>query len=201
MYETTKLKCHCGRLMAADGRLGRGAFRCGCGRDPIHVVEHPSPARHCSFGTCRTLATTREPLRFCPEHEAEAAALLARVAGSAKLRELEDLLPKSRSTWVRRYGYKMSPLPSTTDQASVVYFARRERLIKIGTTVQLRQRMHSLATCLLATEPGELVRENQLKRQFSHLLAVGREWFHPGPDLIAYINGLREAEGLKGISA
>lgn len=83
----------------------------------------------------------------------------------------------------------------------VVYFARREQLIKIGISVELRNRMRSVATSTLATEPGLLMRENQLKQQFHHLLAVGREWFHPGPDLIAYVNGLRSAAGEKPISA
>ncbi|MEV4335750.1 hypothetical protein [Streptomyces sp. NPDC049590] len=200
MYETTMVKCRCGRLMTPDGRLGRGGFRCGCGLGPFHVIEQIGVARRCSFGTCRTLATTPEPLRFCPEHQEAAAVMLSRDAASAKLREFVEQLPMSRATHMRRYGYKMSPLPKTTDQASVVYFARRERFIKIGTSVRVRVRMQALATIMLAMEPGELVREAQLKRQFHHLLAVGQEWFHPGPDLIAYINRLRVAAGDKPLN-
>ncbi|MFE1192910.1 hypothetical protein ACFW6E_08930 [Streptomyces olivaceoviridis] len=201
MYETTKLECRCGRLMTPDGRLGRGGYRCGCGLGPFRVIDQAGVVRRCSFGACRTLATTPEPLRFCPEHEEQAAVMLAHSAGAVKLREFVEQLPMSRATWMRRHGYKMTPLPRTTNQPAVVYFARRERLIKIGTSVRVRQRMWSLATELLATEPGELVRETQLKRQFRHLLAAGQEWFHPGPDLIAYVNGLREAAGGKPISA
>lgn len=186
--------------MNPDGRSGRNHFRCGCGAR-IRLDEQQAEARRCSYGACRTLATTPEPLRFCPEHEEQAAILLARTAGSAELREFQELLPMSPDTWSRRKGYKVTPLPPTTERPSVVYFARRERLIKIGTTVRLRIRMSSLATSVLVTEPGDIVRESQLKKQFNHLLAVGREWFHPGTDLIAYINERRAAEGLNAISA
>ena len=195
-----RLDCGCGRTLTPHGNAGRDAYRCGC-PTRIFVTELPDPVRRCTFGDCRTLATTKDPLRFCSEHEEAAAALLARTAAAAKLREFEEALPMSRSTHTRRYGYKITPFPRTTDRPSLVYFARRERLIKIGTSVRLRQRMSGLATMVLATEPGDLVRETQLKKQFNHLLAFGREWFHPGPDLIAYINGLRAADGMKEISA
>lgn len=194
------VKCGCGRTMNPDGRTGRNHFRCGCGAR-IQVADQRSEARRCTYGECRTLATTAEPLRFCPEHEELAAIILGRIAGSAELREFQELLPMSPDTWSRRKGYKVTPLPPTTDRPSVVYFARRERLIKIGTTVRLRIRMSSLATSVLATEPGDIVRESQLKNQFNHLLAVGREWFHPGVDLVAYVNELRAADGMKAISA
>ena len=106
--------------------------------------------RRCTYGTCRTLATTKEPLRFCSQHEEQAAVLLARTAGSAKLRELEEGLASSPRTLARRYRYKMGRLPTAPKHASVVYFARRERLIKIGISVTLQNRMKSLATSVLA---------------------------------------------------
>jgi hypothetical protein len=56
--------------------------------------------------------------------------------------------------------------------------------------------MRTMQARALATEPGDIVRERQLHRRFGHLLAHGREWFHPEPDLIAYINELRAASGI-----
>lgn len=189
-----KIECGCGRTLTANGSSGRGAYRCGC-RARIFVTELPESGRRCTYGDCRTLATTKEPLRFCPEHEERAAVLLAGASGAAKLQELQDAFEASRSTRLRRYGHRIAPLPRATDEISVVYFARRETLIKIGTSVRLRRRMHSLNAEVLATEPGDLVRERQLHRHFGHLLASGREWFNPGSDLIDYINQLRKKTG------
>lgn len=194
------VNCGCGRSMTPYGRAGRNAFRCGCGAR-IQVLEQRTQARRCTFGECRTLATTAEPLKFCPEHQEQAATLLAHTAGQARIHELEEALGRSPQTWNRRYGFGVTPLPKNINHAPLVYFARREHLIKIGWTSQLTQRMKNIATQALATEPGDLVRERQIHRQFGHLLADRREWFRPGPDLIAYINELRQADGLPEITA
>lgn len=144
------------------------------------------------------LATTKEPLRFCPDHEEQAATMLAQTAGAAKVRELEVGLTQTVTTWTRKYGYKTHSVPQYSQHTPLVYFARRERLIKIGTTTNLRHRMMALHAQALATEPGDLVRERQLHDRFKHLRASGRsrEWFHPEPELIAYINELRAASGI-----
>jgi hypothetical protein len=179
------------------GRAGRNAFRCGCGTR-VQVIATPVTTRLCTFGDCRILATTKEPLRFCPDHEEEAATLLAHTAGAAKVRELAIGLTQTETTWTRKYGHGVRPVPQNKRHAPVVYFARRERLIKIGTTTNLAHRMMCLHAQALATEPGDLVRERQLHRRFQHLRAPGRsrEWFHPEPDLIAYINELRASSGI-----
>lgn len=183
--------------MSPYGRAGRNAFRCGCGAR-VQVTATPVTVRRCTFEDCRTLATTKEPLRFCPDHTEEAATILAHAAGETRVRELEKGLGQTARTWNRRYGLGITPVPQNVQHAPVVYFARRERLIKIGWTSQLAHRMMSLATKPLATEPGDIVREQQLHRRFEHLRAAGpgREWFHPGPDLIAYIDDLRAAAGV-----
>ncbi|MET9439109.1 GIY-YIG nuclease family protein [Streptomyces sp. NPDC006551] len=196
------VSCGCGRSMSPYGRAGRNAFRCGCG-SRVQVIASPVTTRTCSFGDCRTLATTKEPLRFCLDHEEQASVLLAHIAGVAKVRELETNLTRSVTTWARKYGYRVQPIPQNTQHAPIIYFARRERLIKIGTTTNLPQRMMSLHAQDLATEPGDIVREGQLHRRFQHLRASGRgrEWFHPGPDLIAYINELRAASGIQSVDS
>lgn len=186
--------------MSSYGRVGRNAFRCGCGAR-IQVVEQRAAVRRCTFGDCRTLATTKEPLRFCLEHHEQAATLLAHTAGAAKVRELEEGLAGSPRAWTRKYGFGMTPLPKIMKHAPLIYFARRDQLIKIGYTTWLPHRMKALAAHPLATEPGDITRERQLHRQFGHLLADRREWFRPAPDLIAYINELRQADGLPEITA
>jgi len=181
------------------GRAGRNAFRCGCGTR-IQVTEKPITTRRCTFGDCRILAATKEPLRFCPDHEEEAASLLAHTAGAAKVRELDRGLEQTIRTWNRRYGFGITPFPQNPTHAPLVYFARRERLIKIGWTTQLSKRMRAIPAKVLATEPGDIVREKQLHIRFGHLLAHGREWFHPEPDLVAYVNELRDTDNLPPIS-
>jgi hypothetical protein len=63
--------------------------------------------------------------------------------------------------------------------------------------------MMSLHAQTLATEPGDIVRERQVHRRFTHLRASGRsrEWFHPEPDLLAYINELRAASGIPPVDS
>jgi hypothetical protein len=184
------------------GRAGRNAFRCGCGTR-VQVVAAPVTTRICTFGECRTLATTKEPLRFCPEHEEQASTLLAHTAGAVKVRELEIGLTQGETTWARRYGSRIRRGPQDTAHAPTVYFARKEHLIKIGTTTNLYVRMATLYTQALATEPGGIVRERQLHRRFGHLLAPGRgrEWFHPEPELMEYINELRTASGIPPVGS
>ena len=192
------VKCGCGRTMTPNGRSGRGAFRCGCGAR-VQIIEQSSSARRCTYADCRTLATTKEPLRFCSDHEEPAALLLARTAAVAELIQLREDGKLSQRSWSRKYRFDFSPPPAGTDHAPLVYFARRERLIKIGTTTQLVKRMKAIPARALATEPGDIVRERQLHQQFDHLLAAGREWFHPGAELVLYINGLREVAGVPPI--
>jgi hypothetical protein len=117
--EQFAVRCGCGRSMNTDGRAGRNAFRCGCGAR-VHITELRAAVRRCTFGDCRTLATTKEPLRFCPEHQEQAAALLAHTAGAAKVRELEEGLGLSPTTWNRKYGFGITPVPTNTEHAPLV---------------------------------------------------------------------------------
>jgi hypothetical protein len=73
-----------------------------------------------------------------------------------------------------------------------VYYVRVGDLIKVGTTAQLAKRLASYPPDaeLLAVEPGGEDVESRRHRQFSHLLARRKEWFHPGPDLLDHITKL-----------
>lgn len=75
---------------------------------------------------------------------------------------------------------------------SVVYFLRHGDQIKIGTSVDVRQRVQHLSLPqenLLATEPGGLEREHELHEQWAPAHAHG-EWFWAVPALLAYIDEL-----------
>ncbi|MEU6520469.1 GIY-YIG nuclease family protein [Streptomyces sp. NPDC046978] len=160
------------------------------------MIEERAAARQCSYGACRTVATTPAPLRFCSEHETEAASLLGPLAGTL---ELEKYLHSSPRTRARKLGSAPGQVCFPGSHLSVVYYARRppDRLIKIGTSTSLKQRMKGLSLLPLAVEPGDNVREKQMHRRFEHLRVTPRgEWFHPGPDLIAYIREIRRREGI-----
>lgn len=78
---------------------------------------------------------------------------------------------------------------------AVVYYARIDGCIKIGTTIDLDSRMNALAPeCLLATEAGSYDLEKARHRQFAKSKAPrGREYFHPTEDLMAHILTLQHA--------
>lgn len=78
----------------------------------------------------------------------------------------------------------------------LVYYAERGNLIKIGTTIALRQRMAALMVDrLLATEPGDYQLEGLRLKQFRHLLVRGREWHRRDDALLSHIAMIRRHYG------
>lgn len=77
----------------------------------------------------------------------------------------------------------------TTD---VVYYIQVGDLIKLGTTNNLERRLRSYPpnAVVLATETGSFQLETQRVEQFAEYLAGRREWFHPGPRLMAHVDSL-----------
>ena len=85
-----------------------------------------------------------------------------------------------------------------------VYFAERERLVKIGWSGNVEQRLAALAAGgqmvagmtagplrLLATVPGGAPEEHDLHRRFSHLrVDPRREWFRLEGDLAQFLASL-----------
>lgn len=85
----------------------------------------------------------------------------------------------------------------------MIYFARdpRDGLIKIGSTKDLSRRQVALRSEyfgshieIFAVMEGSGIAENALHVKFSHLsvvkrsrVQVAKEWFSPGPDLLAFI--------------
>lgn len=87
-----------------------------------------------------------------------------------------------------------SPHRAFPPRAGRVYYVQVGPLIKIGFTERLTARINGYPpnSVLLAAEPGDFELETRRHEQFRHLLAERREWFRPGLDLIAHINGLRK---------
>ncbi|MGW4028233.1 GIY-YIG nuclease family protein [Streptomyces sp. NPDC004838] len=79
----------------------------------------------------------------------------------------------------------------------VVYYIRRGNLIKVGTTVNLRDRMNVLMPDeVLAVEPGGRDVESQRHRQFRELRTSSRgEYFFPGKALQQHVRSVRAQHG------
>lgn len=79
----------------------------------------------------------------------------------------------------------------------VVYYLQLGEHVKIGYTGNLRKRLkdYPLNRRLLAYEPGDGNVEGQRHFQFREYLAVGKEYFTPGPKLIEHLNQLRVKAG------
>lgn len=81
------------------------------------------------------------------------------------------------------------------EAASIVYYIRRGDLIKIGTTVDPRQRFSDLLPDeILAVEPGSFPDERRRHRQFHHLRCAG-EHFRDSPELRDHIQRIRSLHG------
>lgn len=118
-----------------------------------------------------------------------------------------DLIAKAIEKGRRDHEYEQSLVPfrpadfrsragraADEPRESTVYYLRVGRLVKIGTTVNLTERIRSYPpdATLLATEPGGYEVERGRHRQFAASLEARNEWFAPTADLIEHINALRE---------
>lgn len=186
------IACGCGRTMNLDGRNGRGAYRCGCGAR-IRIAERPGKARVCWFDECEDLATTEMPLSLCQVHEREAvnhlAHLIVRFDWGAVLEASQAISSSLRPL----DGYAQAK-----ETPGWIYFMRREHLIKIGTTTDLRRRAQQLNAEILARTPGSYAEEKRLHHRFASLRRHG-EWFEPAPELMSLINAIRAEEGLPAL--
>lgn len=113
---------------------------------------------------------------------------------TARPHEVDELI--NRVTAIRsRQDAKRRP--------SIIYFVRREGLIKIGTTTQLAKRVKAISrgSCMpngmtigpvevLATMPGDRNIEEHLHRRFAEVRFQG-EWFHETPELLALVARLQ----------
>lgn len=73
-----------------------------------------------------------------------------------------------------------------------VYYLRAGNLVKIGHTTDLKSRLgrYPPDAELLGTEVGDESLEARRHEQFADLLSFRREWFRPGPELLAHVRAL-----------
>lgn len=86
-----------------------------------------------------------------------------------------------------------------------VYFIRcQDGLIKIGFTTRLWGRKCHFAAkwtdVLAVIADGSLELERSMHERFAAHLAHSREYFHPAPELIAYINEIRVRLGVSAVA-
>jgi hypothetical protein len=75
--------------------------------------------------------------------------------------------------------------------------------IKIGHTRDLmarRRHFDSTLEAILAITPGTYGEEQAIHAQLQASVAHGREYYHPTPEVLTFINGLREALGIQPLA-
>lgn len=121
--------------------------------------------------------------------------LLLTVYGGVCMNPSHDLYVVSRAQEQERRDSRQK-VRAANERISVVYYIKFGNRIKIGTTRNLRQRMSNLMhDAIMAIEPGDMKLERKRHEQFAALLAAGREWFSPAPDILAHITITRETYG------
>lgn len=196
--------------MYVEATRGRGAYRCGCGiRIAIVTPEPRRPARWTGCvaehegGWCQATVAISKPVRLCEEHY-ESSGLqqyhewrflkrrdMARLVVEMEFEEWGvDLHAFERPETIRAARLRSEGLRPPDPKNAIVYFIECGNYIKIGTTVNLRQRLASLTLpekpTVLLTVPGHREKETEFHRRFRHLQSNG-EWFHRGADLLEFI--------------
>ncbi|WP_338182903.1 GIY-YIG nuclease family protein [Jatrophihabitans sp.] len=108
----------------------------------------------------------------------------------------QDMIELARATLMAQQEAAPSPrLPDNAPRSSVVYYVQLDAIVKIGTTIDLAQRLRAYPphARLLVTEPGGYTLERKRLRQFNEYLRAGHEWFDPGPRLREHIEKLMAA--------
>ena len=126
-------------------------------------------------------------LPYCKEHAYDALASLR----NETLAEAATERHKARMTAItaredrqeqreeRSYWISRDLIDVVNRSTGVVYYLLVGKLIKIGWSSDLRQRLKSYPpdSKLLAVHPGTRETEKQMHQKFAHLLDKGREWF------------------------
>jgi hypothetical protein len=88
-------------------------------------------------------------------------------------------------------------------QGQRVIYAMRlpDGIIKIGCCSDLANRASQLHGKILGFRPGDLAEELEVHRSLRRHVARGREFYHPRPEVIAFVNELRDLFDLPHIAA
>lgn len=102
---------------------------------------------------------------------------------------LDELDTRERK---RERQARPTSITATPFYEPIVYYLLIDGLVKIGYTQDFHQRIRAYPPTaqLLATESGSVELEKSRHQDFADYLAMGREWFHPGPKLRAHIEAL-----------
>ena len=157
-----------------ERKHGNRAFR----RSITWTEKEALKDTECCHPDCSKPVSERDaPIPLCDRHTAEVLFWSVRAIRA----EVDDATAVLSSLPV------MDPTPQP---GQVVYYARSEGTVKIGTTTDLVKRMRQLKCDLLAHEPGGYDIESTRHREYgfarSHL-----EFFHPAPELVEWIKFLR----------
>lgn len=82
--------------------------------------------------------------------------------------------------------------PSSFAKRCIVYFARKDDAIKIGSSVDPVDRLRKMHVEIMATIEGDKRTEVAFHALFANA-SIGNEWFRPVPELLELIETLRAA--------
>ncbi|WP_205670219.1 GIY-YIG nuclease family protein [Amycolatopsis sp. CFH S0078] len=166
----------------------------------LHAQRRPEEFNRCTAQRrngrfCDEPSLPEAPFPICVHHASEILRHLAGYIGEFKqlppaLRMIATDHVKSDEQVNRAVdGWRAAP-------DETVYYLRVGKLIKIGTTENLRRRLtqYPPGSELLAIEPGGENLEHRRHCEFRASLAERKEWFVPSPELIAHVNRLRKQQ-------
>lgn len=148
---------------------------------------------------CDASSIPDAPFPICTKHAAQLYGFLREAVDEAS----QDK-ERSLNVFLDLFAKRQEGAAYEEDLANaVVYYLQVGDHIKIGCTVNIKQRLtgYPLNRRLLATEPGYELEEAHRLTQFAEFRDMGREWFRPGPRLVDHINRLRRKQGARPIQA
>ncbi|WP_207454307.1 GIY-YIG nuclease family protein [Desertivibrio insolitus] len=159
-------------------------------------------ASRCDIRDCGQPAQQDAPLPLCTRHLLEAYEWVARDVGVADVLPSPCLVCGSRlgvrypSGWICGVcEWRLGEAPDAEVEVArvdVVYYLRYRDRIKIGTTVNPRQRFAALLFDeVLAFERGGRPLEQRRHSEFAAHRAPGTEWFEIHDELLAHVERLR----------
>lgn len=135
---------------------------------------------------CGSSVMTHAPYPVCAVHAATISEFFLK----------QDKLELARAAaFARQNDAPSYRLPAGEPRSSVVYYVQLDAVIKIGTSIDVKERMKTYPPYarLLVTEPGGFTLEAKRHRQFNEYLRAGKEWFDIGPRLREHIEKLMAA--------
>lgn len=156
-------------------------------------AHHTPEWTDCCWPGCMRLAEGGGP-PLCQKH-------YDRIIGDherEKVRATAEDMRARREERDRLYELREAERRRLLEEQSQVYYVRIGDHVKIGYTINLRQRLGSLRVseaALLATEPGGRERERKRHLQFAAERVGRRENFNPSRRLLAHIEAIKAEHG------